>query len=53
MQPIVFEDRRFGESKISWKESVAALWILFRLAIDRALRVRVRHRDGLAHTATE
>ena len=51
--PIVFEDRRFGESKICWKESVAALWILFRLAIDRVLRARVRHRDGLAHTAAE
>jgi len=48
--PIVFEDRRFGESKISWKESVAALWILFRLAIDRLFRVRVRRRDGLADT---
>jgi len=48
--PIVFEDRRFGESKISWKESVAAVWILFRLAIDRIFGIRVRHRDGLADT---
>ena len=48
--PIVFEDRRFGESKISWKESVAALWILFRLAIDRLFRVEVRRQDGLADT---
>ena len=51
--PIVFEDRRFGESKISWKESVAALWILFRLAIDRLLRVEVRRAKRLAETAAE
>ncbi len=43
--PIIFEDRRFGESKISWKESAAAIWVLFRLAIDRLFRVRVRRRD--------
>ncbi|NOX56561.1 MAG: polyprenol monophosphomannose synthase [Planctomycetes bacterium] len=35
--PIVFEDRRFGSSKINWRESVVALWILFRLALDRLL----------------
>ncbi len=46
--PIVFEDRQFGESKISWKESVAALWILFRLGCDRMFRVRVTRLDGLA-----
>ena len=51
--PIVFEDRRFGESKISWKESVAALWILFRLAIDRLLRVEVRRAKRLAETTAE
>jgi len=49
----VFEDRRFGESKISWKESVAALWILFRLAIDRLFRARVRAGVGLAETEAE
>lgn len=43
--PIVFEDRRAGASKINWKESVGALWIIFRLTLDRLLRVSVR-RDG-------
>lgn len=33
--PITFEDRRFGQSKINWKESVSALWVIFRLALDR------------------
>jgi dolichol-phosphate mannosyltransferase len=51
--PIVFEDRRFGESKISWRESVAAVWILFRLAIDRVFRVRVRRDAGLADSPAE
>ena len=40
--PITFEDRRFGTSKISWKESVAALWVIARLAVDRLLRTPVR-----------
>ncbi len=40
--PIVFEDRRFGSSKINWKESAAALWVLFRLALDRLFRVPVK-----------
>ena len=40
--PIIFEDRRWGESKISWRESVAALWVLFRLGLDNLFRVRVR-----------
>ena len=40
--PITFEDRRFGTSKINSKESVVAVWIIFRLAIDRIFRRRVR-----------
>lgn len=40
--PITFEDRRAGTSKINWKESVMALWILFRLAIDRLTGRRVQ-----------
>jgi len=39
--PIIFEDRRFGTSKINWKESVSALWVLFRLALDRMVGRRV------------
>ena len=44
--PIVFEDRRAGTSKINWKESVAAGWIIFRLALERMCRVSVR-REGM------
>ncbi len=40
--PITFEDRRAGTSKINWKESVMALWIIFRLALDRITGRRVR-----------
>jgi len=39
--PITFEDRRYGESKINWREAVAALWVIFRLSIDRMLGVPV------------
>jgi dolichol-phosphate mannosyltransferase len=31
--PIVFEDRRYGTSKISFRETLAAGWIIFRLAV--------------------
>ena len=41
--PIVFEDRRYGTSKISWRESVSALWIIFRLTLDRLTQ---RHRSS-------
>ncbi len=40
-EPIIFEDRRAGTSKINWKESVAALWNIFRLGLDRLFRRRV------------
>ena len=40
--PIVFEDRRWGESKISWRESVTALWVLLRLGLDNLWGVPVR-----------
>ena len=39
--PIHFEDRRYGQSKINRTEALAALWIIFRLAIDNLLRVPV------------
>jgi dolichol-phosphate mannosyltransferase len=32
--PIVFRDRRYGTSKINWRESAAALWIIFRLGVE-------------------
>jgi len=40
--PIVFEDRTIGESKINMTEAVKALWIIFRLSIDRLFGVTVR-----------
>lgn len=33
--PIVFEDRRFGVTKINWKEVASALWVIFRLGLQR------------------
>lgn len=43
--PITFEDRRFGSSKINWKESVMALWVILRLAVDRVTGRRVTRPD--------
>ena len=40
--PIVFEDRRYGESKINKKEVFAALWVIFRLGVGCVFRERVR-----------
>ena len=34
--PIVFRDRRYGTSKINWRESAAALWIILRLGAGSA-----------------
>lgn len=36
--PIIFEDRRYGESKISMKESVSALFGLFWLGIENLFK---------------
>ena len=41
--PIVFEDRRFGETKISGKECLIALWVIFRLSLQRMSRISVKH----------
>jgi dolichol-phosphate mannosyltransferase len=41
--PIVFRDRRYGTSKINWRESVAALWIIFRLGMDNLCGTRADH----------
>lgn len=45
--PIVFEDRRYGESKINWKEAASALWVIFRLGMENLLRVPVGRSGGL------
>lgn len=39
--PIVFEDRRFGSSKINLREVYSALWVIFRLGVDRVTGVPV------------
>ena len=51
--PIVFEDRRFGTSKINWKESVAALWVIFRLGLDRLCRAPVRAKSETRNPHSE
>lgn len=33
--PILFEDRRFGVTKINWVEAVAAVWVILRLGVQR------------------
>lgn len=40
--PIRFENRRHGTSKINWRESLAALWTIFRLGCERLLGKSVR-----------
>ncbi len=40
--PILFEDRRYGQSKINRQEAIAAVWVLFRLALDRLCGMTVR-----------
>jgi dolichol-phosphate mannosyltransferase len=43
-RPILFEDRRYGTSKINAWIACVALWDIFRLGIDNLFRVRVRAR---------
>lgn len=40
--PITFEDRRYGESKINWRETVAALWVIARLGLENLTGTPVR-----------
>ena len=47
--PIVFEDRRYGTSKINWRESVAALWVIFRLGLDNLVGIRVTKDNQTEH----
>ena len=39
--PITFTDRRYGVTKINWREAVVALWVIMRLGVENVLRVRV------------
>jgi dolichol-phosphate mannosyltransferase len=43
--PIVFEERRYGSSKINWREVLAALWVILRLGVEGLLRVPVAKRS--------
>ncbi|RLS78213.1 MAG: polyprenol monophosphomannose synthase [Planctomycetota bacterium] len=40
--PFIFEDRRFGVTKINLKECVVAVWVIFLLGLQRLLGYRVR-----------
>jgi dolichol-phosphate mannosyltransferase len=40
--PIVFENRRLGESKINWREVASALWVIARLGVENACGVPVK-----------
>jgi dolichol-phosphate mannosyltransferase len=39
--PIHFEDRQLGTTKINWTEVVKAIWMIFRLGLQRMARVPV------------
>ena len=43
--PIVFEDRRFGTTKINLRECLTAGWVIFALGIQRLFRCRVKNLD--------
>jgi dolichol-phosphate mannosyltransferase len=49
---IVFEDRRYGSSKIDWRESVSALWVIFRLGIENLFGVTVAASEQPVPTKT-
>lgn len=40
--PIIFEDRRFGTTKIDLSECLTAGWVIFALGIQRMFRFRVK-----------
>ncbi|MFO1000567.1 MAG: polyprenol monophosphomannose synthase [Planctomycetaceae bacterium] len=42
--PFIFEDRRFGVTKINLKECIVAVWVIFLLGLQRLMRFRVRRR---------
>lgn len=44
--PIIFEDRRYGVTKIDFRECITAVWILLRLGVHRLLRRRVRRKNS-------
>lgn len=40
--PFIFEDRRFGVTKINFKECIVAVWVIFLLGLQRLMGARVR-----------
>jgi dolichol-phosphate mannosyltransferase len=51
--PIIFEERRYGHTKISWRECVSAITVLLRLGWQNITRRRVARVDapGASDTA--
>lgn len=49
--PITFEDRRFGQSKINYREVASALWVILQLGFEGLLGTRVAKTvtSGLPH----
>ncbi len=43
--PITFENRRFGESKINYREVIAALWVILQLSVESLWGRRVTTRS--------
>lgn len=43
--PFIFEDRRFGTTKINFSECITAGWVIFALGIQRIFGCRVKTRD--------
>ena len=40
--PIIFDERRYGESKISIRVTIEALWVILRLGIENLLGTQVK-----------
>ncbi len=43
--PITFDNRRFGESKINYREAAAALWVILQLGCENLVGTRVAKRE--------
>jgi dolichol-phosphate mannosyltransferase len=44
--PFIFEDRRFGTTKINLSECLTAGWVIFALGFQRLLRFRVKQQNA-------
>lgn len=50
--PIVFQERRYGSSKINWREAVIALWVILRLGVECVLGKSVTRPPAAAPRTT-